>query len=108
MLRVDSKHGDIDLVLKSVDWPIGIGIVVELYSESELIGVLKLLCEKSHEKYESISRMDEYAIHKQVENALRDKIYERHLQSVLQFKQELKKLGFEQTSPIYGQLADAF
>jgi hypothetical protein len=98
----------LDFSLSKYDYAHGIGIKSVFSNEDAEVGIIIFLCDKSDERYDSVSQKSHEEILVALEAGIKKGIFNENIKNMYHWQAEIGKLGHNYPSPIYGQLANVF
>jgi hypothetical protein len=94
--------------LAEYEYAHGIGIRSVFFLDGSEVGIIIFLCDKSDERYESISRKSVEELMQVLQVAIEKGIFNENIKNMFHWQSEIEKLGHKYSSPIYGKLANVF
>ncbi|MDP2634842.1 MULTISPECIES: hypothetical protein [unclassified Pseudoalteromonas] len=98
----------LDFSLSEYDYAHGIGIKSVFSYEGEEVGIIIFLCDKSDDRYESVSLKSHEEILVELKAGIKKGVFNENIKGMFYWQAQIGKLGYDYSSPIYGQLANVF
>ena len=90
------------------EWSLGIGVQIDVFLDRKKVACLRLLCASDQQQYDIIFGITEDQLLEKALSCLLNKKCSTTIESALKWQKDIKTSGFDNISPIYGNLEVCF
>lgn len=98
----------LEFSLSEYEYAHGIGVKSVFSHDRSEVGIIIFLCDKSDDRYDTVSQKSLEELIHALKTGIEKGIFNENIRNMFHWQSEIKKLGHNYASPIYGQLANVF